>query len=1770
MADPKYGSSTAGFADAIARMGAQETALKELEKKVGEVEGAEARAGTTTRGNVAARVSAADAIKAQTAALSELSSVLARENTLLTANTGIWRANAAAREGAGAAGGAAAVGGAPAAGGRYGATTVGFSEAIAATKAQSAAISELDAKTAKLVGTQLTAQRALESGRSVGGGLPPSLYREPQLALPPGQQKFLPPVLQSQARPGYYLGNPEARALRENQPFFGTKGQLQQNPTRLSSLETAPGSGVYDATKIGEYSAAEKDAIQVNQKVRDSILGIGAAQRDANAAFNLSVAEYAASSNALQRHGALSTEFIQGLVRGEVTLAEFGSALTSTIGKFAGWAVAGGLVYGAFEALKRVTEGATATASGVAQLERAGIPNFNRGQAEEGFRSVGQRLNVPIGQVAEAQFYAARAGFKTQPESLKAGETALLAEKLDQVPIQDAAKSLGALRVAFNLNATEIRGVFNELDVGQLKFNARLNQTLPQMGRAASAFANAGGNAQELARQLVQVTGATGGGGGQGGGNPATLFIREPSNLAKPGSISVLRQYGFNPEEALSNVGRFNEQLQRRAGLKEGQPGYLSDNAIRELGKAIGGGGALGGRYGIALIESGRTGRAGEVNAGLANAGAASEEDLKHKLAQFNEQFASLGHTFERVGSELGRSGVTRVAEDFITVLRLVSEGFEKALKPLEAVGNLIAKIPAPLQDALVLGAVGLGAQRFARSEKGIGLTRAAGELTGSGYLDSENRKTIQALQRTTRTGLEFTEDRVRQARGQSLAAAADREAAIDRQARFAASPEGQASAALLPTDFSDRANELRAQTASYEVNTQGAIARATAAQQGVLDAAQLEYNQRQKLADVTDRNKSVKQRLAGAAEEDLVLARGGKPGVPLTGAYGPVGAAAAVQARNGLSAAAVAGAAATTEGFDRASLNVREGGVVVEDTLKVASVQIKEGVALVVESLTAGAAGIAGASAVASGVGAGAKGAFEGTLLGAGALAPKIGSSLLKGFFLATIGSVIAEIGGSAVGSVLGKGAGSAVGGIGSDVAIGLGLGTLIPGVGPLLGGAVGGAYGVGKQAFGTAGGLALGGAATGAVVGSVVPGLGTLVGAGIGGAIGLGAGLLFGGGGGGGPSQTAAARARKERAELAGYKENYGEHLESVAEEYGQELETAFKDEGEAAQKAKGQIEKHLRVVAATLKLFGTDTQRGRTVTDELKASATASIEELLKNPEQLDQSVALVEKQQEVILKQGKDEFDKTLKHASSPAQVLAAQAKLENQNQGLYQSSVPTVEKGFKEKISVAQKEQAATEAELHKLTAEHAGGEEHAGELKRTLDKQRKEVEALKKNLSQFHELAPRIYQTLNELNEEAAEATYKKLGEQQAAPNALKLAQAGANPQARAKAEAEIEGQAERNAKSAFKGKYPQQERKVREEQEAGKVQREQKKATEQLEDVELKGARELAQLPAGAPKSRAAEIQAQTDRARVAVIKKNHDNAFSHKQLVEAEDKLLEADRAREEAITAEATELISVYGQIAQAQEVGNALAQAGSALSTATQLLGLAKSPKEKLQAQLGVVNAQNQLAKAGQERIKQQGELEESRTNDPLAKERIAIQTDRRLLAAAKGPDEKIVAQTTLNNALHSYTAALVSNKEQDIEFHKTLGEISNQTAIEQYQSLLKLHGLTTRERQDVLVKIRALQNELGVGNNQVFNAAPGSIKLPTAIDVRRAISAASGANQIIHSPTENHNQINEFNITVTHAKDVGKVADALDRALHGGVKARLRAAGYRGN
>lgn len=1780
---PKYGGKKADLNRAIAATDKDKAVIDDLNartKKLGEAEAASAdieerAAGKRTK-NTGARRTAAETTEAQAKAIEHSAKALTAEGNVLKANTELWLANARARQGAVAAGipraggtlaGAAAgpvVPGSLGAGERYPSAVAGLAPALAATERAGATAEARIRSVAKAEQELAQASRAAAEAQAAGqlsllggGGARGGGGRQIPLFGPLGP--YRPQLEPGPALPPYAYPGPGPVGPRT---FVVPPGGLPAaGGTRTASF----GGG---RAAIGQYTAEEESAIRLGQR-QAAILGtVESKQLAVNRALRLSAAEYAASSSALTRHGALSTEFIGALARGEVTLREFGGALTATIGKFGGWAVAGGLVYGAFEALKRVTEGAKATASGVNQLERAGLPNFSRRQAEAGFLDLSRKLNVPIGGpegVAEAQFYATRAGFRNQGESKKVAETALEAQKLDQVPIQDSTKALGALKIAFGLNADEIHHVFEELDVGQLKFNARLNQTLPQLGRAAASVANSGGNISELTQQLITVVGATGGGGGTGGGNPATFFLREAGNLQKPTSKAILEEYGFDPKKGSENITKFNKELAERS--KD-----LSPEARREIAKAIGGGTAIGGRYAITLLNAGPSGRLAAVEAEAGHPGRSVETDLEKKLSQFNEQAAAIGHTFERLGSQIGRIGLTTAAEDVITVLRDVGKGFEFVAEPAVKVGEVLRLLPSELQQVLLIAGAGGALTRFNRSEKGLGLSRplseAAGGIPGvggplSGFLYSDAKQFINRTKRALSEEATFQEKKVESAKASLHDATLGKGQAVENLATFRAGPGSQLVGATPAFLATDRGRALTSESEALNQAIVDADARILLIkkQATYLEQAQLRTKALQKVAE--DSSLSFEQRRAELARAGVIEARSAS-GAPLIGPTGGVGVGYDARVREGASpggvygpltkaqseavgplrnappeaisgiAVGAAAEAATLAATAATAADIRQGGVEqhaaaasAADRIKVGGSEISLALQSVAASVRTGGAGLGAAGGLAK---SGAGNVVAGAGIAAGGLFAGAGSKLLSAFFTAYIGSAIAEVIGGAVG---GKG-GHAIEGIGGDAAIGAGIGKFIPGLGVGYGAIAGAGFGVGKALAQSP----------------------------------LGAGYTRQ------EEEKIIAERRKRKDEfqeeqtssshaLGLRKGKYpgiealaeeegfggkapGEDLENYVAVYSEELEKAFKDEGESAQKSKARIAAAIKNIDATLAVFGPTSYKGLQALEEGKAITKSTVLGLASDPSKVSQYSQIL--QEQIATRGGfaTQQLQQGLATSTGRGGRLAAERTARNRVQEIYASTLGEPKADFEGQQADTERSRAALEARLKQLASSPAtrGTAHEESKLTAQIKAKTEEITKLANEVHAINAAAPQLQASVDKLSNETGLLGFEAARTEIGVDVKRKISEAGGDVGKRKRAEQEGYDKTDKEAKRIFKGHLPPSlQRTLPAEQVEQREAKAREGVQEGLEREEEAGRRRL--LGAGSDPVRRAQVGAANAR-RLAQYYQQHSKsgAFTWKQI---EDAKLAAEEAQLQAGEAVANEA----GQIAQARDYGNAIAQAGDQIR-------YAKTELERIQGG-------NALQAAVQAHLDDLGALAESKQLNPVEKDKTKIHTDRLKLRSAT-PDERIKLEAQTNTDLQKLQQDRVSETEEDINFKLHTQKIGNDVAIKQLKGLLRLKNLSKAGRRQIESQIYDLQNE--GGNNPVYNIAPGKIKLPTAADVRRAIRGAAGAPQsLVHAPVTATTQ-NVWHIQIADSADIHAFADVLDRATHAGVRARLRQAGVR--
>jgi hypothetical protein len=421
--------------------------------------------------------------------------------------------------------------------------------------------------------------------------------------------------------------------------------------------------------------------------------------------------------------GAMSGDFISRLAHGRVTLSEFGSNLGQTAGKFAGWTAAAAGVGALVGVAIDLGRGARDSSSGVNQLARS-VDNVSPEKAQAGFRQLSRETNLSIKEVSDAQFQFART-FDTQQGSLEAARVGLRAYRLDNVNVADSVRAFTAVHNQFGVEASGLLPLFDKLDEGQRKFNARVSESLPALTRSAAGVKNAGGDLNELVKIIVygvRVTGQSGNVLGNALSRSATNFVPKIKNAAE------LKKLGFDPTQAYTQL--LSEAIHRAADMTGEQR--------RQLANALGGP-QLGSRV-FAPLLGGPKGAFDKVSTGLDEASGSSGKEMTDLLNRTDEQLHKIGKTIERIGSALNQAGAFDAFGVGLHILNDLLGGVEKLL-------NLYDRLPASIKPWItaLLEARGI-LFVLQRTRIGAGLAGATG-ITALG--PSPQRQAIKAQTET-------------------------------------------------------------------------------------------------------------------------------------------------------------------------------------------------------------------------------------------------------------------------------------------------------------------------------------------------------------------------------------------------------------------------------------------------------------------------------------------------------------------------------------------------------------------------------------------------------------------------------------------------------------------------------------------------------------------------------------------------------------------------------------------------------------------------------------------------------------------------------------------------------------------------------------------------------------------------------------------------------------------------------------------------------------
>lgn len=101
-------------------------------------------------------------------------------------------------------------------------------------------------------------------------------------------------------------------------------------------------------------------------------------------------------------------------------------------------------------------------------------------------------------------------------------------------------------------------------------------------------------------------------------------------------------------------------------------------------------------------------------------------------------------------------------------------------------------------------------------------------------------------------------------------------------------------------------------------------------------------------------------------------------------------------------------------------------------------------------------------------------------------------------------------------------------------------------------------------------------------------------------------------------------------------------------------------------------------------------------------------------------------------------------------------------------------------------------------------------------------------------------------------------------------------------------------------------------------------------------------------------------------------------------------------------------------------------------------------------------------------------------------------------------------EVIEARAAKVNAQAAYRDTILQDKEDTVDFNLQMGRITAASAIQAYQQMLKATNLTQKQRRDLMLKIKGLQDDVTNALTASGFNIPNEIKLPTAYEVRRSL------------------------------------------------------------
>lgn len=439
----------------------------------------------------------------------------------------------------------------------------------------------------------------------------------------------------------------------------------------------ARSSGVSESTAGGVSDAeirargASTDELTARQRA------LTVAEQESTQAERVMAQVMAANGQGMRNAGALTNEFVEAAKRGEVTVKELGAQVTGTIAKFSGWILAGSAVYFAFDALTAIKRGAIDATSGVQQMSRV-INNLDVSKATQEIRDLAAHFNLPIGEVTETAFNVGKA-YHNQTQALLATKAALYAVKVGELDAGTASKYLISIIQGFHLPASDTGKLFDQLLVAQKRYAIDLPSLMAGVGRAGGSFRAAGGDIHSLIALITTLQHVS----GQQGNVIGTAIQRSPHFIGTPKNESILKQFGIDPSNSITEV--YAEAIQ----AAQGQSGKVQRLIAEGLF-----GPQYGARVGIFLLQNKKLFAEVFKTTAPKNAKGAAEEQLQITLGKTSEQISEIGHALERLGSELAEG-------HFLDSIGLALHLLDSTLETVNAIVGAFDQLPGGVQQSL-------------------------------------------------------------------------------------------------------------------------------------------------------------------------------------------------------------------------------------------------------------------------------------------------------------------------------------------------------------------------------------------------------------------------------------------------------------------------------------------------------------------------------------------------------------------------------------------------------------------------------------------------------------------------------------------------------------------------------------------------------------------------------------------------------------------------------------------------------------------------------------------------------------------------------------------------------------------------------------------------------------------------------------------------------------------------------------------------------------